>query len=1386
MEFSSINIQGNIISSETLQKIRNEDIKYQLAADFGLDKKTSVRDEIGISWAAIKAHWTAFKLRAERLKDTDSGTSETRNSWMIPFLRELGYDVQTAVKYVHPDTQKTYAISHKGANLNDFPIHIMGINDDLDKRRENSGPRLSPHALVQEYLNNTDHPYALVTNGRYLRLLRDATRLVRLSYLEVNLEKMMEEDLYADFAVIFRLLHATRMPKEPGQLEESYIEYYHQESLASGQRIRNRLSLAVEESIKTLANGFLSHPENTELRKQVQSGAIKPEGYYHLQLQLIYRLLFLIVTEERNLVFPDTKEEEVQRKRKIYYDYYSVERLRKLAARAHFVDGKKQDLWEGLKSTFLLFEKGYYGEKLGIKPLGSGIFSPVALGNLPNCSMNNLALLHVIRCLTLFENENKQLVRVNYSDLDVEEFGSVYEGLLEYDAVFKDVDGVPVFSFVEGTGRSSSGSHYTPEELVKPLIKHSLEYVIEEKLKEKNKEQALLSIKVCDVACGSGHILLSAARRIALELARVRTNEDQPTPTAVRKAIKDVIRNCIYGVDKNPLAVELCKVALWLEAHNPGEPLNFLDHHIKCGDAIVGLAHKEELQNGIAEHAFKTLPADEKEVASTYAKRNKEERKNYLERATGAGEELTLEYNERIQKELEEAQKLYDQIIKLPETTPDEIIKKQLAYKNWLGGKGYQFLKLMADTQIAQFFIPKNSANKEYFVTDAEYRKMLGGYLSWQGQKTAKATAVGSEKRFFHWFIEFPEAFLNGGFDCILGNPPYLGGTLISGFCGKDYYEFISSYYNGASNRCDLSGYFVRRIFSCLKLNGFLSVITTNSITDGDTRTGSIDYILNNNGVINYAAKSVPWPGIAAVIVSLISICKGNCLNVYYSNQKVEKINSFLEVGESEIDPFPLLRNSNLGFNGSYVFGDGFLVTSDLAKHLLESNPNNSKIVFPYLNGEDLNSSPTLSASRYVINFGDLSEDEAKKYPECFSILESKVKSFRKSKSDDVASAPWWQFWRLRKNLYETIKSLDRVLIHTRVTKTHGFTFVPTNLVYSDATVVIASDSSYTFACLQSSLHEAWSWKYSSKLKSDRRYSIEDCFNTFPLPNVITVEVKEVLEFTGEEFYSGRKIYMDSVKLGLTKIYNLFHCKGLDEISSEEEALEDKVFEKRFGKEPASLRKHLNKKPDTITFNEAVKGIIKLRELHVQMDQAVLKAYGWTDIDLKHDFYEVDYLPENDRVRFTIHPNARKEILKRLLQLNHKIHQEEVEAGLWDKKGSKAKKEKAPKSKKVKVKSGSEAVEVEAAKIQENLFAKTETVTKAKREVTIGSCVTLKAQDSGEEIKFRIVANPKERQLVIGYENKPLTDSLCLGVFNRKEGVVVEVEGRKFEIVGVG
>jgi len=711
MNFPSIDIQGSILSPDLLAKIRSEQADFQQGKEFnpGLTN-AKLKDEISLAWQEAKGQWNIYKSKLTRLRDGETGTTETRNFWIAPLLTNLSYNLSFN-RSAEELNGKSFPVGYSDSNLDNFPVYVGGYYESLDKRPENKQLRISPHAMLQEYLNYSEHLYGLVTNGRQIRLLRDASRVTRLSYVEFNLEKMMDEDLYSDFVIFYRLLHASRMPKKANDGAESIIEQYHQQGLEAGSTIRNKLGEAVKGAIKNLANGFLNHPNNTALRSALAEGNIDFDEYYHHQLRIIYRLLFLFVIEERNLVFAENKTPETKRFNQIYYNCYSLLRLRKLAKKLLLPEADRYyDLWQSLVSTFSLFEKKEIGEKLGIMSLHGDLFGYNAISNdqydLHQNYLSNAALLNIVKSLSYFENDNGVLIAVNYGGLDVEEFGSVYEGLLELKLELNKIDGSNDYSAnwkKQANGREFQ-SHYTPEELVQPLIKHSLDYLIEDilhpyaekKTSRENTIKALLKLKICDVACGSGHILLSAARRIAVAVARVQIDEEQPNPLAIRKAIKDVVRSCIYGVDKNPLAVELCKIALWLEAYNPGEPLNFLDHHIKCGDAILGLAHRDELENGISNEAFKTFQGDDKNIAKILFDRNTAERKERLAKSS----QLKAEFEKKTQGSVEESMAEYQFFNRLPETSPDEIDRKAIAYKKFIDGKGFSFLKAMANTGI--------------------------------------------------------------------------------------------------------------------------------------------------------------------------------------------------------------------------------------------------------------------------------------------------------------------------------------------------------------------------------------------------------------------------------------------------------------------------------------------------------------------------------------------------------------------------------------------------------------------------------------------------------------------------------------------------------------
>ena len=1244
MKYPSIRIEGAILSADILDKIEQGELLGQKPKDFGFDgSNVRVKDEVVKAWADAQDMWRIYKRKMDDVSEHKAGTTETRNFWMVPLLGILGYDVELyrRAQEIHG---KTYAISHKGSNIDNFPIHIMGFRDSLDKKRIDSGPRMSPHALVQEYINLNEHLYALVSNGLTIRLLRDSSRLIKLSFLEFDLEQMFEEEHFADFALMFRLIHCSRMPIKQTEGPESLIEGYHQDSLDSGSRIRDGLSNAVEQSIKLFANGFLSHPDNEQLRQAIIDEDLSANEFYLYQLRFIYRLLFLMVIEERDLIFP---KESPRKKKDIYYNYYSVSRIRKLSEKRYLADKKYRDVWMSLKNTFKLFEKEFYGGKLNIKPLAGDLFGSNAIGMLNQCELDNKVMLECLTNLSVFTNPaTQQKMRINYASLNVEEFGSVYEGLLEYDPVL-DVNGSKVeFRFKAGDERSSSGSHYTPDELVQPLIKHSLEYIIEDKLKLSEPEKALLSITVCDVACGSGHILLSAARRIATELAKIRTGEDQPSPSAFREAVRDVIRHCIYGVDKNPLAVELAKVALWLEAHNPGEPLNFLDHKIKCGDAIVGLAHLEELENGIANEAFKKLPGDD-DTASTFGKQNKKEKQT---RQTG------LDFDKQVGQKIEAVNNAYADFSKMPERTPEEIKAKQQAYGRLSGGPNWWKLKTLADIQTAQFFIPKTFEQRDYLLTESTYRDMLDGIKTLQGSRAvAKANAVSSEKRFFHWFLEFPEVFAgksevvnseianrdsthhslttthSKGFDCILGNPPYLWGNRISSKYGNDYRNKITYYYKGVFSNTDLCVFFLRRANSILNKISSLGYIVTNSVTDTDNRDAGIGFIFDEIN-LSYAAKNLKWIGQAKLFVALLCFTKELKTNQFIENSKVDYISPFLDSEEYISNPMRLFGNLKIGFKGVDTGGMGFVISSDEYSRIITKYKNEMIVVKSLFNASDILKRSKRIALRRIIDFSQLSEKESSKYKYCFQIIKERVKPYRETVKRERNRKQYWLYNEPRPGLYKNISGMDKFLVNGVVSKYIVFDFFDEKAIFTNAINVFAINSFSYYALLNSDIHGIWAIKWGSSLGRTPRYNITDCFETFPFPKSINL-----LEKLGKKLFEMREISRNNYECGLTDILNLYNNPN----------------------ETSWINQH--------------------REIMEKINETVLGVYGWNDINLKQDFHVIDDLPENDRVRYTISPDARKEVLKRLLLLNHELYEQEVEQGLHDKKKTKAKAKKKPK-----------------------------------------------------------------------------------------------------------
>ena len=1219
MNYPSIRLEGAILSPDILGQI--EDLPGQRPTDFTLAAGTKVKDEIARAWADAQDYWRIFQRKLETVKEGSNATTETRNLWMVPLLGLLHYDIEYQPRGTELDG-RIYAISHRATNRADTPVQIIGSRDPagLDKKPVNATRRMSAHALVQEFLNLHDQLYGLATDGHVVRLLRDSSRLVKQSYLEFDLDRIFTDGLFADFAVLYRLLHATRLPLTNDTAAESLIERYHQDSLDSGARIREGLSNAVEQAILDFGRGFLSHDDNNALRAAVATGDLKAGDYYQQLLRLIYRLLFLMVIEERDLVFPP---DAPRAQRDIHRSFYSVARLRRLSEKRYLADPRRHDLWLALQVCFRLFEADGPGHKLGIAPLAGDLFSPEAIGSLTACTISNDVLLGCLRSLSLYRHpDSGQLIRVNYAALNVEEFGSVYEGLLEYEPEFAGEGHELQFGFRQGDNRAATGSHYTPDGLVQPLIRNSLDYLIAECVKADDPESALLDLRVADIACGSGHILLAAARRIATELAVVRTGEEQPSPPAYRSALRDTIRDCIYGVDLNPLAVELCKVALWLEAHIPGQPLNFLDHHVKCGNAIVGFTHRGELGQGVPTEAFKTLPGDDKEVAAAYRKKNKEDLKDH--------QQVTFEFTPELRGHLDAVLEEWRSLSALPEQTPAQIDVKKERFSTFAQGEHADLLRTIADIPVAQFYIPKVPGNEAELVTDGEFRGYWHGQLAPQGRGADAARTVGEQRHFFHWFLEFPEIMDQGGFDCILGNPPYLGGQALSGTYGHAFCECMK-WGCAPTGLSDLVVFFLRRIHGLLRDGGFTAIITTNSIIDGDNRRDGLEQLIAAGAQINMAVRGMKWPGTANLVVSLLALHKGKWSGPrMLDNQPVTLINTFLEEGENLEEPSSLVKNRDWVFQGTIFLGSGFLLTHEKAHRLCALDACNGEVIMPVINGKELNNEPDQAPGRSIINFRDWPIERAREYPEPFSIVEEKVRPERNKQKDKGGRAFWWRFLRPRMELHSKIHNLPRCFVTGRVTKHMNFSPMPTDIVFLNNCYVFTTDRWDLFTVVQSTLHEVWARKYSMSLKQDLQYSPSNCFATFAFPDGLWEADAASLAKLGEHYHSHRKALMQSLWLGLTKIYNLFHARDLS---------------------PETVAQASKK--DANTAAVGLEDLIELRRLHVALDIAVRDTYGWQDLDLEHDFHEVETLTENDRVRYTISPTARREVLKRLLAENH-------------------------------------------------------------------------------------------------------------------------------------
>lgn len=770
--FATIRSEGGLLPPDLLARIAQADraVPGITPAAYRLGDRQQFGEAISRSWNRMLPAWRAFRAELAGTSSGDPATVLTREKLLQPLLQELGYGRVAPLKKAISVDDREYAISHAWGDL---PIHLLGAGTSLDERTagQKGAARSSPHGLVQDLLNRSEpHRWALLSNGLVLRLLRDHHSLTTQAYVEVDLEALFEGERYSDFVLMWLVFHQSRIEPQEDRLDRCWLEQWFELSRTEGLQALDDLRDGVVKAIEALGRGFLKHRHNTQLAEDLREGLLDRQDYYRELLRLVYRLIFLFSAEDRGVLL-DPSSPEAARDR--YHRFYATRRLRELAGQTR--GGPHGDLWQALRAVMNGLDDGC--PPLALPALGSFLWSKEAVPHLDRCELANADLLAALQALSYFER-HKQRFPVSWRTVAADELGSVYESLLELHPKLEPFELITA----AGNERKKTGSYYTPTPLVDCLLDSALDPVIDGAVKGKSRadaEAALLALKVVDPACGSGHFLVAATRRLARRLATVRTGDDEPSPRELRHALRDVVGHCIYGVDLNEMAVELCKVALWMEAVEPGKPLSFLDAHVQHGNALIG-ATPTLIAHGIPDDAWDPIEGDDRTVAKALKKRNRDARKAAEKQTDMLGVVASPGGAPDLASAARDALAGGDEVV-------DDVRARKRRWEALQSSSAFRDAMRVADAWCAAFVWPKQEGalaaeaptweaferirrdpDRASKALDREVRRLAGQHL------------------FFHWHLAFPEVFrprdsagpedvlgCDGGFDCVLGNPPW-------------------------------------------------------------------------------------------------------------------------------------------------------------------------------------------------------------------------------------------------------------------------------------------------------------------------------------------------------------------------------------------------------------------------------------------------------------------------------------------------------------------------------------------------------------------------------------------------------------------------------------
>jgi hypothetical protein len=1167
-------------------------------------------------------------------------------------------------------------------------VQVVERGADLDAPpREESGPgwHASPQAKLERLLRETEVPAGLLCNGTHLRLVH-APRGESSGHLTFPVQAMAEVAGRPILAALEMLLGQDCVFSAPDGRRLSDLL---RESRKYQNEVSTQLAGQVLGALWDLLAGFQAADAAAQGHVLGSLPEEEPGHVYGGLLAVLMRLVFLLYAEDEGLM-PDDG---------VYQRNYSVtglfDRLREDAGRSPDTMDSRHGAWAALLSLFRLVHDGggHQGDprtgdetSFHLPPRHGDLFNPDVYPFLEGRPrhvarvmgetftpprVSDGCLHRVLEALLVLDGE-----RLSYRALDVEQVGSVYEAIMGFAVeraagrsiavrpkdVVIDVDALlevapagrvkhlqdstecalsgsaatalkdaetpedvvaalgrkvsprtprllPAgsLSLQPGEERRRTGSHYTPRELTEPIVRTTLRPVLENLAEKRGgppTPQDILDLEVCDPAMGSGAFLVEACRQLAETLVEAWQVHDAlpdipPDEDPLLHARRLVAQRCLHGVDKNPFAVSLAKLSLWLVTLAKDHPFTFLDHALKHGDSLVGLTRKQ-----IGAFHWKD---DEPEQAQLFG---------------------------TVSDAADRVGRLRDRIQDLPEDDYDaqrEVHREAEA--------ALSEARLLGDLVIAAYFSAGKDRQRE------ECRQELRHAVErWKRGETddAELRGVADELRGgdrpvppFHWEIEFPEVFgrENPGFDAIVGNPPFLGGTLIGSRLGLSYHAFLVAAHPPATGLADLAAFFVRRSFHLLAPDGATGLITTNTISQGDTRATGLQAVLAAGGFVYSATRRHSWPGHAAVVASILHLAKRR-LPACLDGRSVARISAYLLEGESDDTPKPLAANKGTCFAGTKVWGAGFVFERDpsggswplsLMNSLSEQDSRNREVLFKYIGGQEFNDSPTQAPSRFVIDFGDVPEETARLWPSLFALVEERVRPVRASNKQRNYRDEWWRHANRVEKARPYMERHGRSLVLSVVSAYFSVGFVMAGTVVANSMIIILRHTMRDFACIQSRLHEGWARLLGSSMKDDARYTTP-CFDTFPLP---PSDVFADLETSGEAYHDFRAGLMVSRKEGLTRTYGRFH-------------------------DP----------------NERSPDIVRLRDLHAEMDRAVLNAYGWTDIPTRCGFF-LDYAIDEETWgnkkkpwRYRWPDEVHDEVLARLLELNRQRAEEESRSGL--------------------------------------------------------------------------------------------------------------------------